>query len=277
MTAFSLRFTALAMVCLLSFEGRADSPSVTAEVTADISKIAQSSSCSTYKWKNRGKAPSGYIKGMALVYAKSLCRLRAGQNAAIVTAQKNRNKATYDALTHYESRFDARGMEIDTSGADTLRSVFTLGIGLGMRESSGQYCEGRDLSATNTKADTAEAGLFQTSWNARGANAELTKLFNLYRAGGQKCYLDTFKVGISCSSGDLSNFGSGDGLQFQKLAKSCPAFAAEFAMITLRTLRRHYGPLREDTAEVQSSCYSMLDQVKDYVEAKPAKVCGELL
>jgi len=35
-----------------------------------------------------------------------------------------------------------------------------------MRESSGQYCCGRDTSEDNTTADTAEAGLFQMSWNA---------------------------------------------------------------------------------------------------------------
>ena len=39
-------------------------------------------------------------------------------------------------------------------------------LGLGMRESSGQYCCGRDTSEDNTTADTAEAGLFQMSWNA---------------------------------------------------------------------------------------------------------------
>jgi hypothetical protein len=58
-------------------------------------------------------------------------------------------------------------MRNDVSGIDTLRHLFVLMIGLGMRESSGRYCEGRDQSASNTSADTAEAGLFQTSWNAR--------------------------------------------------------------------------------------------------------------
>ena len=43
-------------------------------------------------------------------------------------------------------------MRNDVSGTDTLRHLFVLMIGLGMRESSGRYCEGRDQSASNTSA-----------------------------------------------------------------------------------------------------------------------------
>ncbi len=255
----------------------AAAPSFSGNVISDVSGIASASSCANQVWKERGRAPSGYIKGMALVYAKSLCRLRKGENAALITAQKNRNNFTYDALTTYEGKFDAQRMEIDISGPDTLRSVFTLGIGLGMRESSGRYCEGRDRSATNTTAETAEAGMFQTSWNARSGNSELVRLFNEYKSGSKSCFLNVFRQGVSCNSRDLSNYGSGSGLEFQKLAKSCPAFAAEFAMITLRTLRKHYGPIISQAAELRGSCYNMLDQVKDYVESRPASVCPQIL
>jgi len=41
-------------------------------------------------------------------------------------------------------------------------------MGLGMRESSGRYCEGRDRNANNVTSDTAEAGLFQMSWDIHG-------------------------------------------------------------------------------------------------------------
>ena len=59
-----------------------------------------------------------------------------------------------------ESRYDTPGKR--------LRRLFVLLMGLGMRESSGQYCEGRDRSAHNTSADTAEAGLFQVSFDLIG-------------------------------------------------------------------------------------------------------------
>ena len=52
-------------------------------------------------------------------------------------------------------------MDNDAAGVDTVRHLFVLLIGLGMRESSGKYCEGRDKSASNRSAETAEAGLFQ--------------------------------------------------------------------------------------------------------------------
>lgn len=40
----------------------------------------------------------------------------------------------------------------ESSGVATLRHVFVLLFGLGMRESSGRYCEGRDRSVSNTTA-----------------------------------------------------------------------------------------------------------------------------
>jgi hypothetical protein len=53
------------------------------------------------------------------------------------------------------------GMDNSADGVDTLRHLFALQLGLGMRESSGQYCCGRDMSADNVSAETCEAGLFQ--------------------------------------------------------------------------------------------------------------------
>ena len=66
------------------------------------------------------------------------------------------NKSS-DVLAWYDPQFRAAGMENAVSGADTLRHLFVLLFGLGMRESSGRYCAGRDTSANNTDADTAEA------------------------------------------------------------------------------------------------------------------------
>jgi hypothetical protein len=255
--------------------GGGDDTGVLINAKTDISAIAAASSCATYNWKNRGRAPSAYMKGMALVFAKSLCRQRAGQAVSGVIAQKNRNNTTYDAITHYESIFDTRGLEIDRSGADTLRSVFTLGIGLGMRESSGKYCEGYDTTAGSQTSSTAEAGMFQFSYNSRSANGELPKLITAYTNDSTGCMTDVFSKNVSCRSQSI--IGSGAGADFQRLAKSCPAFAAEYAMITLRTLRKHYGPINRREAEVVNTCNLMLDKVQDYVEAKPAAVCEQLL
>src|SRR5204862_5292622 len=141
-----------------------------------------------------------------------------------------------DALKHYEENFQQAGMDNTKDGADTLRHLFVLMLGLGMRESSGKHCEGRDRSAHNTTAETAEAGLFQTSFNARHASPLLPKLFANFMAKPTPSYKDVFKEGVHCTDANLQNFGEGDGKDFQKLSKDCPFFAAEFATIGLRNI-----------------------------------------
>jgi hypothetical protein len=247
---------------------------ISGEAISDIREIAKSSSCSQVSWKDRGRAPAAYIQGMALVFAKSLCRARSNEAPGNVMAQKNRNNTTYDAVTWYESTFDSKRLEIDVSGADTLRSVYTLQIGLGMRESSGKYCTGYDTTAGAQTSTSAEAGLFQTSYNSIAANSQLKTIFNEYRAGNSSCFLNVFKENVTCRAQSI--VGSGVGAEFQRLAKSCPAFAAEYAAITLRTLRKHYGPINRREAEVNTSCNVMLDEVQSYVERSPSNVCSQL-
>jgi hypothetical protein len=166
-------------------------------------------------------------------------------------------------------------MKNDVAGIDTLRHLFVLLIGLGMRESSGKYCEGRDRSASNTTAETAEAGLFQTSFNARSASPLLPVIFAQYKANPQG-FLDVFKEGVRCSAAGLENFGSGEGVEFQRLSKECPAFAAEFAAVGLRHVRKHWGPIAMRAAEVRAECDEMLRQVQDAVDASPV-ICSALL
>jgi hypothetical protein len=77
----------------------------------------------------------------------------------MLMAKTNSGKDSVDALSWYNSNFKGIGLT-NEGGPDTLRDLYLLALGLGMRESSGQYCEGRDTSATNTDSATAEAGLF---------------------------------------------------------------------------------------------------------------------
>ena len=92
----------------------------------------------------RGRAPLGYIKGMAVMFAVALRKLAQGDPAAVEMARAATGDGHRDALAYYASRFAALGMRNDVSGIDTLRHLFVLMIGLGMRELSGRYCEGRD-------------------------------------------------------------------------------------------------------------------------------------
>lgn len=245
------------------------SPPATSGAYVDqIKQIAANSSCSTYSWRDRGRAPAGYIKGMALTYARSLCREKEKTALGLLLSARSVGNTTKDALAYYASTFANIPIGINTQGPEALRALYTLGTGLGMRESSGKYCEGWDRSASSTRPSSAgEAGLFQTSYDSIGVHSELGKLYAEYKASPGRCLLDVYKVGASCSN--LSNLGTGAGAEFQSFLKACPAFAAEYAMVTLRVLRAHYGPINRREAEVNPSCNTMLKNVQELIENDP--------
>ncbi|MEO8317075.1 MAG: hypothetical protein ABJA75_25170 [Bradyrhizobium sp.] len=222
----------------------------------------------SFHWKDRGRAPAGYIKGMAVAFARVYCKFQAGNPAAADIAKADTQSPNVDALSWYAPEFQALGLSNATASADTLRHLFVLLTGLGMRESSGKHCEGRDTSASNTTAETAEAGLFQVSYNARNASPLLPPLFATYR-GNPSGFVDIFHEGVTCSAANLANFGTGDGAEFQRLTKACPAFAAEFAGVTLRHLRKHWGPINTKKAEVIRDCDTLFRDVQALVDSTP--------
>ena len=246
--------------------------SAAAPTVSSIDQIAQmagASDLASFNWRDRGRAPAGYIKGMALVYGRVYCKFKAGDAAALDMAQKNTGDQARDALAWYDDVFNAAGMSNNTGGADTLRHLFVLLIGLGMRESSGKHCEGRDTTANNVTSDTAEAGLFQVSFNAKDASALMPQIFTQYKANPSG-FVDVFKEGVRCSAASLENFGSGDGKEFQRLCKECPAFAAEFAAVGLRHIRKHWGPISRKQAQVRPECDALLSRVQAAIDASPA-------
>jgi hypothetical protein len=242
-----------------------------------ITRIAATSPIARFNWPGRGVAPIGYIKGMAVVFARVLCKLRAGDAAATEMAKKNTGNPARDALAHYDDVFRGLGMSNDVSGPDTLRHLFVLMVGLGMRESSGKFCEGQDRSAPeNQTAEKAEAGLFQASFDARHVSPLLPVLLARYTANPAG-FKDIFREGCPpCTPKDLENFGTGPGRDFQQLSKESPGFAAEFAAVNLRNACRHYGPVRNRAAKVMPDCDAMLRQVQNVVEASP-EICAVLM
>ena len=233
---------------------------------SEIVQIAANSALARVSWDGgRGRAPLGYIKGMAVMFAVAQRKLAQGDPAAVEMSRAASSDSHRDALAHYASRFAALGMRNDVSGIDTLRHLFVLMIGLGMRELSGRYCEGRDRSASNTSADSAEAGLFQMSWDAHGASRQIPRLLDEYQANGGGGYREIFCEGVTPHRGDLDNCGSGTGLRFQQLCKECPGFAVETAAVGLRNLRTHWGPINRREAELRPEADEMLQQVQRLV------------
>ena len=236
---------------------------------SEIVQIAANSALARVSWDGgRGRAPLGYIKGMAVMFAVAQRKLAQGDPAALEMSRAANSDRDRDALAHYASRFAALGMRNDVSGIDTLRHLFVLMIGLGMRESSGRYCEGRDQSASNTSADTAEAGLFQMSWDAHGASRQIPRLLDEYQANGGG-YREIFCEGVTPRRGELDNCGSGTGLQFQQLCKERPGFAVEAAAVGLRNRRNHWGPINRHEAELRPEADDMLRQVQRLMAVGP--------
>jgi len=219
-------------------------------------------------WEDRGRSPSGYVAGMAQVFALALTWLAANDPIAIEMAQAESGDTESDVLSWYKPEFAALGMDNSRGGPVTLRHLFALMIGLGMRESSGKYYEGRDVSATNTSADTCEAGLFQMSWNMKTASPSMGKLLE-YFWGDPNGFLPTFAVGLTPTSAGLMNYGSGQGAAFQFLAKYSPSFCALSAAIGLRKRRKHWGPVNRKEVELIEEADDVLKQVQAIMEHAP--------
>lgn len=238
---------------------------------AAIVGLARSSEIAHYEWNDRGVAPPAYIAGMAIAFAMCIRKLFAFDTSALDMAKADSHNEDKDALAWYAGTFDDLGMSNETAGLKTLRHLFVLLLGLGMRESSGRHCEGRDQSATNVESETAEAGLFQQSWNSSSCSTEIEKLFAEYAAGLSgdvpQCALAVFADDVSCSESDWENYGSGDGRDFQKLCKCCPQFAVEAAAVALRHLRQHWGPINRREVEVRAEADDMFADVEALITA----------
>ncbi|MCA3016354.1 MAG: hypothetical protein INH41_28560 [Myxococcaceae bacterium] len=256
--------------------GVAGGGSGAAMALAAIDAAAVGSACFRYQWRNRGQMPRGFIKGVARTFARSLCS--PGRADLAVVSQAQTTDSSRDALAWFQLQYADAGMSNAQAGVETLRHVYVLLLGLGMRESSGKHCVGRDTTASNTTAATAEAGAWQTSYNSRVFSPHLDVLFARYRTDDTHCQLMTFSEGVTCSAADWMNFGTGDGFDFQKREKECPVFAAEYAAVMMRVSggsSGHYGPLRQRAAELRPECDAMLQQVQRLVANTPA-VCSLL-
>jgi len=227
-----------------------------------IAQLASNSALARYSWEDRGMTPAGYTQGMALCFALAIRSLEAENPAALIVAQADTHRPDTDALSWYADEMRDMGWDNSRDGVDTLRHLWCLLIGLGPRESSGNHWEGRDMSASNTSADTAEAGLFQTSWNIRScATDEMELLFDTYMNDPQG-FQSQFNVETSPTTSNLDNYGGSEGTTYQWLSKFCPAFHVFVTAIGLRRLRQHWGPINRQEVELLEEADDLLKQVE---------------
>lgn len=236
------------------------------ETVNEICTAASNSNIARYNWDDRGQSPSGYVNGIAVAYGVTLLRLVNDDPITDIMAHANTGNDSIDAISWYNSDFTALHMNNQWDGMDTLRHLYVLLMGLGMRESSGFYCEGRDMSATNVESDTAEAGLFQMSWNASNSCTDMQVLMDQFSiANDDQGYQDIFKVNVHCSASSWGCYGTGPGLAYQEMAKRLPLFACETTALGLRRLRQHWGPINRKEAELRSDADLLFQAVQDII------------
>jgi peptidoglycan hydrolase-like protein with peptidoglycan-binding domain len=242
-------------------------PLLTPRLEQRIVQIAKSSEIAGYNWDDRGDSPPGYIPGMALSFARAIQGLNDGVGAALTMASA-KTSDQYDVLNYYNQKFKEVGMDNSQDGIDTLRHLFVLLIGLGMRETSGNHWCGRDQSATNTSHDTAEAGLMQSSWNLSSTDADIQRLFD-YFWDKPEGFQPVFTEGLNPSSSDLQNYGKGSsGTKYQWLSKFCPAFTVFMCGVGLRSRCNHWGPVIRYEVELRPEADELLKQVQRIMEVR---------
>ncbi|MEO8936098.1 MAG: hypothetical protein ABI327_04750 [Burkholderiaceae bacterium] len=193
---------------------------------------------------------------MAQTYARTWC----------VAKTKPDSIGAFLAGTDFPLSSDALAVYGRSNGSadDRLRALFALGLGEGMRESSGDRSASRDTTAkVPPSAETAEAGLFQVSADSLGFSKRLPKLVEQFQADSSSCALDRFSQGMKKSS--VPDYGTGRGADFQHLSRSCPAFATPYALVMMRVKMQHFGPVRRKEAELAESCERMFDAVEQAV------------
>jgi hypothetical protein len=254
-------------------------------VIARIFELVEASGLVNFSWKERGPAPKGYLKGMALTYARVYCHytIQPGESedfrdrfAVKMTKGVAPGASTVtDAVAKYKNKFMEFGADVKIDGVHVLRALFTILFSLGMRESGGKYCAGWDTSKTagpNPKAPTAtnsEAGLFQISYDI-GVNAgDFRDLYERYKQRPDSGFLDVFSEGVTCNVPGRDGgaiFGAGVGREFQQFSKDCPAFTVELAALGLRTIANHWGPINVNTVEIRRECWSLMLEIEKAID-----------
>lgn len=231
------------------------------ERTALLS-IVDASKMRSVDWGHgQGKAPAYYLRGMTVAFAAMLVRLDAGDPYVVAMARGLAPKS--DVLTKYAGNFDfADG--VGSHPHITLQALLTIMVSLGMHESSGRHCCGKDAAEPNVSHDTAESGLFQTSWNASYGVKALAGLLESYR--GRTDLLDIFRT--KCSEANLKNWGDGIGVDYQKTAKECPAFAIDFTAVAMRHVQRHWYPINKDMVTVSAEAFNHFTLVANFVRER---------
>ena len=239
---------AMLSLLLLAIEPASAAPALDAAALQQ----AAASPCGQHSYAKRGRAPRGFVKGMALGYATAWCELRRDPAGPVARLAGTDFNAGSDALAHYGR---AGG-----SAEQRLRALFALALGEGMRESSGNPSEGPDATVQHQTAQIAEAGLFQVSHDSLAFSPRLAELWQSWKQRpAADCALPVFMEGVKDRQRVV---GEGAGAEFQQFTKACPMFAVDYAALMFRVKLQHFGPIKRREAELVAACEAMFAQVE---------------
>jgi hypothetical protein len=225
-------------------------------------------------------APIGYTKGMALLYAEAYARLKQGDAITVELSKAASSKIGLDGLQYLRSGLLKAGMSVDKDGVETLRSLYVLLYELGIRESDGRTYLGLDTGENKPyepiNSSTTEAGLFQSSWNFAYNKPLAHRVFEKYRKSPSHALPSLsaiFSQGMPLPKNrNDGNVGSGTGLEFQKLTKSNPGFAVEFAAAVIRTdAYSNYYFIRYKLMQIERAAAALFRDVEKAVDQSITK------
>lgn len=255
------------------------------EVTPCIQKIfdkVDASSLKGHSWKggknagDKGRAPIGYLRGMALCFAHEYCQWKAGSPFAAAMAKAATSDPRTDVLARekYVEAFTSAGMSNDSDGADTLRHVFVLITSLGMRESSGRYCVGVDTASADPY--DYEAGVHQISYylTSKTARPLLNSLYQILLSRPGSGLRWVFAEGVTtCNTWRNRPVArpSGSGKvaiswDFQEFCKQNPGYVVSLTALGVRLGCTHWGPITDDDLEVNKDWDILLKEIQDLVD-----------
>jgi N-acetylmuramoyl-L-alanine amidase/Putative peptidoglycan binding domain len=245
----------------------AGGPRLPKRLVDQIVTMAEQSEIQEYLWPDRGISPPGLIPGMSLCFAYAMLQFEEGDDAATVMC-KAQGSPDKDALAYYEAEFKKIGITNKTAGLDCLRSLFVMMTGLSMRESSGRYVEGRDLSASNVQSETCEASLCQTSYNIKAFSPTIEPLLDDFWQNPNG-FREVFKLDVNPTADNLNCYGApgDDGVRYQWLSRFAPLYHCMVTGVGMRTGRAHWGPIGRREVTLKKEMADLLLAVQKLVEA----------
>lgn len=222
----------------------------------------------------RDVVPPGYIRYIAIGYARSHARLIRGERLGVLLGAANAGGSDRDVLSIYRNELKAHQISLSTP-SDRLLATYGLLIAKGKLESDGRFYKGQDANRpSNQTAAKAESGAFQSSYDIIGTNKAIKEGLNIlipeYAKNPIRGHLYIAASGTPNGEKKYLEFpfhGSGEGRRFQELSRLCPAFSAESSALALRYSANNYAAVLTQLMQIEPKCFTMLAEIRELVEA----------